>query len=58
MSEETMEHFIYTLDIATPRKLTTAEQYDIIMKIDAILEAHPLEFEDWRITTATETRAI
>ena len=53
-----MEHFIYTLDIATPRRLTVKEQHDIIMKIDAMLEAHPLEFEDWKITTATETRDI
>ena len=53
-----VEHFIYTLDIATPRRLTVQEQHDIIMKIDAILESHPLEFEDWKITTATETRDI
>lgn len=53
-----MNHFIYTVDIATPRALTVKEQHDLIMAFDSTLESFPLEFEDWSITTKTEERGI
>lgn len=53
-----MNHFIYSVDIATPRPLTTKEQYALIMAFDALLAEYPMEFEDWKISTTNETRPL
>ena len=53
-----MNHFIYTVDIATVRPLTSEEQNDIVIAIGALLDEYPIEFEDWKTKTSTETRII
>lgn len=53
-----MNHFVYTLDIATPRPMSEEEQYDLRMAIDSLVENWPHEFEDWKTHWHTEERNI
>lgn len=50
-----MNHFVYTLDIATPRPFSTDE---LRMAIDKLLAEWPVEFEDWKTTYYNEERPI
>ena len=52
-----MKHTIitYTVDIATN---TDFDETDLLMEFDAVLEAHPREFEDWKTKIKKEERDI
>lgn len=51
-----MNHFVYTLDIATALPMSEEEQYDLRMAIDALVAEWPREFEDWKTHWHTEKR--
>lgn len=52
-----MKHTIitYTVDVAHVPEFDPTE---LVMAMDGVLESHPFEFEDWKVTVTKEEREV
>ena len=53
-----MHHTVITIDIASRQELDHDTIRDLIYGVTDVMDAHPMEFEDWKTTYHKEKREI